>query len=131
MTMGVGTASWLEIAWTLVALAGFIHVLYMAYYWHQTLAYIRAERLNGARVVSARGHRRAKLIFAWIMFVFIVIGITAMLAPSPAGDNRPTITGIALTIGFISISIAINVEVIFRRRDYAHIVEIEERRRNA
>jgi hypothetical protein len=99
-----GTASVLEIGWTLIGLLG----LYYAFRCLQecvrdieALRLIADYVINGPREIIGKGNIRRYAICFWIFLVFVAVGGLAMDTP-PAKVGQPTPYAIVLGLGFLS-----------------------------
>lgn len=104
MNISFGTASVAEILWTVCSIPGLV-------VWMTNLGSarqdMRAVRLAG--VVNGR-YQWAKFsvlltsVFSLIEVVFLVVGVTGMIAPSASRTSQLTPTAYALTLGLIGSS---------------------------
>lgn len=88
MRDGVGTASWIEIAWTAGTIIG---LLANAWGLGDAIAdksFLRNAGLNGRRAVVARWHVELNAGLLYVQLAFLVAGITAMLTPPAPTNSR-------------------------------------------
>lgn len=89
MRNGIGTASWIEIAWTAGTIIG---LLANAWGLGDAIAdrnFLRAGGLNGRRELVARWHVQLNAGLLYVQTAFLVAGVTAMLTPpAPSQGQR-------------------------------------------
>lgn len=80
--LGVATASWLEVAFTLASAVGLVSYLVLAWLSAQDLWIVFSLRLNGTRLIEARRRVIAHGTVAYLQAAFVVTGALYMTLPS-------------------------------------------------
>ncbi|MDQ3539963.1 MAG: hypothetical protein M3440_04685 [Chloroflexota bacterium] len=129
--MTYGTATLPEIVWSLIAAVGLVVSILAVGYALQTLHYLQAVGVNGAREKWARNNVRSESIRLAIHSISMIIGIAAMSSlPINPDVPIPPLSAI-LSFGLILISLLIVVSSITEKRTRDDIVAAmvaEERR---
>jgi hypothetical protein len=119
------TVSPAELTWTLVALAGIVLNVLAVVSAQGDLRFLRAQGLNGARTIVARGHRRGAAVRGGVKVMFVLVGLTAASSPPPI-LRVPTVQ--VLTIGFILAVAGLTWVDLCERIDRARLLDIMDHR---
>lgn len=121
------TASPAELTWTVAAFGGVILNGVSLYDARADLYYLRRNRINGARELVARQHRRNAAVRGAIKTVFFVVGLAAMGNPPRPGpvNAASSIAG----IGFLVAILALTWLDLVERRERARLVALLMHRR--
>lgn len=123
------TASPAETTWTLAALLGVLLNLASVYDAQADLFFLRRNRINGARELVARGHRRNANVRGAVKTVFLAFGIAAMNNPPSAVHGNPA-TYIAGTC-FLGAILALTYLDLVDRRERRKLIGLLTHRRTA
>ncbi|MDQ3541961.1 MAG: hypothetical protein M3440_14875, partial [Chloroflexota bacterium] len=129
--MTYGTVSFPEILWSSIAAVGLGVSILAVGYALQTLHYLQAVGVNGAREKWARNNVRGESMRLAIHSISMIIGITAMASPPINPDVPVPPLSYILSFGLILISLLIVVSSITEKRTRDGIVAAmvaEERR---
>jgi PAS domain S-box-containing protein len=109
-----------ELTAMIFTLAGVVLNLFAIYDAQADLHFLRARRLNGARTIVAKAHRRAAFVRLAIKLLFAVIILSSLGNPAPvARTNTPKL----VTLGFIVIIIGLTWNDLRDRVDRNHLIE--------
>jgi PAS domain S-box-containing protein len=86
-----------EVTWTAMALLGLVLNLFALYDAQGDLYLLRSRRMNGARELVARGHRRNAIVRGLVKFGFSIIGFAALGTP-PSPRRSPTLPVLVLVL---------------------------------
>lgn len=111
---GVGTASFLEIFWTVVCALGAGICARLLAAAIGDLRFLRANHINGDRSLVALDVIVSKAIYASVQTAFVLIGVVAMLTPSPHASGRPTVAAIVTTAVFVLTALTFTTHSILR-----------------
>lgn len=126
-TLGYGTASWLEILWTLAAIPGFVLWFHNAHYARKSLRAAKQLKNTNGRLLWAKFSFRLTGLMTFIEFTFIIVGcIALLLAPNPTSTLVSTII---ISGGLIICSIFITLLAYQWRAVEYQILEIARLRR--
>jgi hypothetical protein len=131
--LAVWHASVLEMVWTLIGLIGMYFGISNLHWSNNDLRALKA--LNGGNVkrftimrVIAFGHWRNDLFRLMKQLTITVIGVIAMILPTPPRQTTPiTPVGVLITGGLFTISILIVMASVLDRRQREALEELDER----
>lgn len=115
----IGSATLIEILWTLIGLAGLGIVLpnlWAAINSMDVLGHTPSDERDAASVLIKGNIRRELLRVTKLLFI-VLIGVVAMAQTQPPGTNKITITGLILTGVLFSIGGVISLQSILDKRD--------------
>ena len=125
---GIGTATWLELAWFFIGVIGLYNMLLLTLAAAGDYDFIQREGLNGSRKIVARTSvitLGAKLL---VLIGYAIIGVVAALTKPIDPDQQITSTGIIITVIFLITSIALNISGVVQRRARNAVLEYEAKR---
>lgn len=117
---GIGSASWLELAWSLVCIVGAAYGYTAWRFMRQREALMWRRGLNGANEIQARKNVRDELGRMVTSMIYLVIGGAAMLTPSRTDQTAQTaLVSLVLAGGFIGAQVYnVWLSVLARRDNY-------------
>lgn len=115
----VGTATVIEILWTLFGIGGLAVVtpnLWAAVHNMDVVAAAPREERPAAAIVI-RGAIRRELIRVVILLLLVIVGIVAMGQGSSPMGNKTTVTGLFVTFVFFGVSALVVAQSVLDKRD--------------
>lgn len=112
---GYGTASWIEMIWTLVTTVGMVVCIVLFREALGDYRWLRENRLNGERRLLALDAVVSEGIYVITLALFALIGIWSMFIPSPNPSGKPTTLAIMVTVVFVLVAISMMVNAFLRR----------------
>lgn len=123
----IGTATWLEIAFTIIAAIGFLvdvptlHEAWLDY------NYLTNLNLRGGRRIIAVGNIRNAFTRMMVQVIELAIGFITMFT-APVDPNRPiTTVGIAFAVGFMSIAVLTMISSVLDRQERSAMIDWHKR----
>lgn len=119
---GIGSATWLEIAWTLAAIPGFVLWAKSWFSARQSLKAVRNLKYSNGRLLWAKFSLQLTSVMLIIEFAFITIGVIAMSLQTNPSSN-PTYS-LIISVVLISSSVFISLLAYRWREVEAQILEM-------
>lgn len=113
---GVGRASFLEMFWTVVCALGAGVCARLLWAAIQDLRFLRANHINGDRSLVAIDVIVGKAVYVGVLTAFVIIGVVAMLTPSPHANGKPTLAAFVTTLVFVLTALTFTVHSVLRWR---------------
>lgn len=121
------TVSWIELLWSVVAVAGLVFVSFrLARVWGDRQFNRRTGR-NGTRAVIAGGNVRRAAEKLVKLAVCLIVGVAAMTQPQPTDTHVPTLAGWVVGLGLVWIEVTIAGGAYLDWRDDRRIDALERR----
>lgn len=122
-----GTASWIEIIWTLAAIPGFILWLLSAISARKSLVATKRLKHTNGRLLWAKFSFKLTSLMTFIELTFIILGSIALSLP--ANPSSSLISTIIIASGLTTVSIFITLLAYQWRAVEAQILHLAKRRR--
>lgn len=125
---GIGNATWLELAWLLIGIAGTYNIFLLFLAGLGDRDFLRRAGINGTRSIVAQSSvvtLGAKVI---VVTGYAVVGLVASTRPPLDPDQKYTPSGVVITVAFLAGTLALNGAALYQRRARNRVLEIEAAR---
>lgn len=123
---GYGTASWIEIVWTLAAIPGFVLWSRSFVSSVKSLRAIRATKASNGRLLWARFSYRLTALMVLVELAFMVVGVIAL--SRGANPDANVISALVIAISFMTVSFVVTTLAYQWREVEKQILEIAKAR---
>lgn len=124
METNFGTASLIEIAWTLLAAIGALYHMRGVHDAGGDLSFLKRAGLNGRRRVVALRNLRSEITRLFVKTIFFGVGVVALVTPPPERTSNTTASLIA-GVGLVLALLALTFDSFLERQDRETLLAME------